>query len=89
MEGEVELPISNQPKKTTMQLFKTIFWVVAVIVVFVLFFKWSSGVDAQREAQYAAYEKCVMEEYGTTPSAWYAAHGETPRCETTSDNQTK
>lgn len=26
------------------------------------------------------YEKCVKEQYGTTPTAWYYEHGEYPEC---------
>lgn len=42
--------------------------------------------DRVRQAAWDAYEQCVLREYHTLPSTWYAEHGEVPPCEITSRN---
>ncbi len=41
---------------------------------------WSSEHDKKVEQASARYEKCVAEQYGTTPAAWYNKHNEYPEC---------
>lgn len=59
---------------------KNIFIGILIIVAFVGFFKWTAHMDEVRNVAYQKYEECVKEQYGTTPSAWYYEHGETPEC---------
>lgn len=42
--------------------------------------------DRVREAAWDAYEQCVLREYHTLPSAWYAEYGEVPPCNVTPSN---
>lgn len=65
-----------------MKIFKIILWTIVIIILFVGFFKWSAHRDQVMFEAYEKYEACVKAEYGTTPSAWYAEHGETPPCST-------
>lgn len=44
--------------------------------------QWMEHIDAEREAAYLAYEKCVLAEYGVLPSTWYEETGEVPPCNT-------
>jgi hypothetical protein len=50
---------------------------LALVVVVVSFTNWRHNAA---ERAYQAYEECVISEYGTTPAAYYAEHGETPEC---------
>lgn len=43
--------------------------------------KWSNNHDKKTLEAYQRYEECVQDEYGTTPSRWYAEHGELPSCQ--------
>lgn len=41
---------------------------------------WSANRDEKVMQAADAYEKCVQDEYGVSPSNWYAEHGEYPTC---------
>lgn len=43
-----------------------------------LFWDWHDAAVMQSAQR---YEQCVKAQYHTTPSAWYAEHGEYPTCE--------
>lgn len=53
--------------------------IVGILAV-VAFFHWIDLKDQERAEAAAQYEACVKSEYHTTPTAWYAEHGEYPEC---------
>lgn len=60
---------------------KTLITIVLVIVAIALFLKWSAWQDDRRAEAVQRYETCVLEEYNTTPTAWYLQNGEYPECD--------
>lgn len=54
--------------------FALLFQIIAIFLV------WVNQRDKDLNTWAEAYEKCVKVEYNTTPSAWYAEHGEYPTC---------
>ena len=65
-----------------MNSFEKVLIALIVVGVIVVILTWSSLLDERRNEWADAYEKCVAEEYNTTPSAYYAQHGEYPYCDT-------
>ena len=43
-------------------------------------FLWNSHRLEAQDAAFEAYEACVADQYGTTPSAFYQMHGVYPEC---------
>lgn len=60
---------------------KIALYIIVAIVAIVWLLKWSNYRDEQVNTAMQAYEKCVLEEYGTTPSRWYVENGELPPCQ--------
>lgn len=48
------------------------------------FLWWTNERDKALNEWATKYEECVKVEYHTTPSAWYAEHGEYPECDVSS-----
>lgn len=40
----------------------------------------SASLDIEKMSAYERYEECVLEQYGTTPTAWMVDNGEYPIC---------
>lgn len=59
---------------------ETIITIILIIAGIALFLNWSAGQVKQQNDAAMAYEQCVEEEYGTTPTAWYLTYGEYPSC---------
>lgn len=53
---------------------------IGAIIAVAIFLSWVNKHDKAIEQSSEAYEKCVMAEYNTTPSAWYNEHGQYPEC---------
>ena len=53
---------------------------VAYVVAMVFLFNWIAVRDEMLMEATDIYEKCVKEEYNTTPFAYRAEHGEYPEC---------
>lgn len=64
-----------------MKILQSTLTIIAVVAILVIGGMWVSKHDAAREAAMAAYEECVLQEYHTTPAAWYAEYGEVPPCD--------
>lgn len=67
-------------------------WVIGGIAFIALTLWWSAGHDKAVMEAAERYEACVKVEYNTTPSAWYAEHGEYPEvsgCEILDSMDTK
>lgn len=54
---------------------------IIMVIAGIALLVWSGHRDQQVNTAMQAYEKCVQDEYGTTPSHWYAEHGELPPCQ--------
>ena len=52
-----------------------------VILAIFMLLKWSNNHTEKLNTAMQAYEQCVQDEYGTTPSHWYAENGELPPCQ--------
>ena len=63
-----------------MKIAQSTLTILAIVAVLILGGRWVAKLDAARNAAYEAYEACVLQEYHTTPAAWYAEHGEAPPC---------
>lgn len=50
------------------------------LIIYLLFFVWLPRHDKAIEYASDKYERCVKEEYGVTPSYYYAENGEYPKC---------
>jgi hypothetical protein len=55
-------------------------WTILTFVVMYVVLWASARHDDRLGTAMQKYEACVEREYGTTPSAWYAVHGELPEC---------
>lgn len=66
---------TNLPRART---WITVIAALAILWGVVSFLQWR---DEQVQQGATLYEACVLREYNTTPAAWYAEHGEYPKCE--------
>lgn len=57
-------------------------WVLVVVSIAGFALAWFADRDEKLMVWAEAYEKCVADEYGMTPIAWHAEHGEYPPCDT-------
>jgi hypothetical protein len=69
--------------KKIMQKTKVIGTVIIIIIALAVFIEWTSKRDEKIMIAADKYEECVREEYGMSPSKWYAEHGEYPTCDFT------
>lgn len=53
---------------------------IGFLIIYLLFFVWLPRHDKAIEDASDKYENCVKEEYGVTPSYYYAENGEYPEC---------
>ncbi len=58
-----------------------IFYFLLLATLIGIYLNWTAKHDEQIMMAADKYETCVMNEYNTTPSAWYQEHGEYPYCE--------
>lgn len=63
-----------------MKIAQSALTIVAILAVLIVGGIWVGKQDAARNAAWQAYEECVLQEYHTTPAAWYAEYGEVPPC---------
>lgn len=64
-----------------MKPYQAIVTVLLIAIAFIAILYWADKRDEAVMISAERYEECVRNEYHTTPSAWYAEHGEYPVCE--------